>query len=80
MRVAFGVWTLPEVGVANDPVIKKFAGSKVLIRIFSDIASLPICAITGLTKSLALWERWRRSRRRGQIEQIIINERDLSLP
>ena len=29
--------------------------------------SLPICDIMGLTKSLSLWERWRRSRRRGQI-------------
>ena len=29
--------------------------------------SLPICGIMGLTKSLALRERWRRSRQRGQI-------------
>ena len=28
--------------------------------------SLPICVIMVLTKSLALWERWRRSRRRGR--------------
>ncbi len=27
---------------------------------------LPIYVIMKLTKSLALWERWRRSRRRGQ--------------
>ena len=26
---------------------------------------MPICVIMELTKSLALWERWRRSRRRG---------------
>ena len=30
-----------------------------------NLFSLPICVIMGLTKSLALWERWRRSRRRG---------------
>ena len=28
--------------------------------------SLPICSIIGLTESLALWERWRRSRREGK--------------
>ena len=32
-----------------------------------NLFSLPICDIMGLTKSLSLWERWRRSRRRGQI-------------
>ena len=30
-----------------------------------NLFSLPICVIMGLTKSLSLWERWRRSRRRG---------------
>ena len=32
-----------------------------------NLFSLPICVIMGLAKSLSLWERWRRSRRRGQI-------------
>ena len=30
-----------------------------------NLFSLPICDIMELTKSLSLWERWRRSRRRG---------------
>ena len=30
-----------------------------------NLFSLPICDIMGLRKSLSLWERWRRSRRRG---------------
>ena len=32
-----------------------------------NLFSLPICVIMKLTKSLALRERWRRSRRRGQM-------------
>ena len=32
-----------------------------------NLFSLPICVITELTKSLSHWERWRRSRRRGQM-------------
>ena len=32
-----------------------------------NLFSLPICVIMKLTKSLSLWERWRRSRQRGQI-------------
>ena len=37
-------------------------------RISAEILfSLQICGIMGLAKSLSLWERWRRSRRRGQI-------------
>ena len=34
-------------------------------KIGRGLFSLPICVIMGLTKSLSLWERWRRSRRRG---------------
>ena len=32
-----------------------------------NLFSLPICVIMGWAESLALWERWRRSRRRGQM-------------
>ena len=41
----------------------EFANTKFRQR--KHLFSLPICGTMGLTRSLSLWERWRRSRRRG---------------